>query len=217
MAAASKVKGIMFDMDNTLLRSKIDFAAMKADIFNYLVELNVLPADFSVHEHTSSTLMEHAKRLGSTDEVYQTMLRISAAHELAGMEGAGLEQGVEQLLQSLFGKHILIIITNNSYGAAFKALERTGIARYFDLIVGREQMPALKPSPSGFTYAMRQFSFISPNEWITVGDSWIDGRASTDSGIPFVSYRTRFDDMIVKGVKPVAKIDHIGDILKFLN
>ncbi|KIL40613.1 haloacid dehalogenase [Gordoniibacillus kamchatkensis] len=207
----------MFDMDNTLLQSRIDFAAMKNEIYRYLVELNVLPAAFPVQEHTSSTLIAHARRLGISGSIDETMMATIARHEMLGMEGAGLEPGVEPLLSSLYRRYTLIVVTNNSHAAARKALELTNISRYFDLVVGREQMAVMKPSPAGFDYAKRQYGSIAPDEWISVGDAWIDGKASMDAGIPFVSYRTSMEAMIAKGVQPIGRIDRIGDIMEFIN
>jgi phosphoglycolate phosphatase len=45
-----KIRGIIFDMDNTILRSRIDFGSMKNEIFRYLTSLGILPADFDMLE-----------------------------------------------------------------------------------------------------------------------------------------------------------------------
>ncbi len=207
-----KCKGIIFDMDNTLLQSRIDFAAMKEDICRHLIGQGILTEQFPLHEHTSSTMLEYAKQAGMDRALYLTCLNIAAKHELRGMEGAGLENGVPELIESLYGKFVMVVVTNNSLSAALKALEVTGIKTYFNSIVGREQMEAMKPSPSGFTYALNQFRTMTADEWISVGDSWIDGKASAGAGIPFISYRTSMEAMMDKGVSPIAKIDHISEV-----
>jgi phosphoglycolate phosphatase len=212
----SNVKAIIFDMDNTLLQSNIDFAAMKYGIFKYLLQNNVVKSDFPLQEHTSSTMIEYAKKSGITEEMYEAIMKIAETHELRGMEGAGLEPGVRELLESIYQKYVLVVITNNSYRAAIKALELTSIIGYFDLIIGREQMSSLKPSPSGFNYVKDEFKSIYPNEWISVGDSWIDGKASVEAGIPFVSYKTSNEVMISRGVVPAGQINNISEMLDFL-
>ncbi len=211
-----KCKGIIFDMDNTLLQSRIDFAAMKEDIFRHLVGHGMLTERFPLYEHTTSTMLEHAKHAGMDHTLYLSCLNIAEKHEVRGMEGAGLEKGVPELIESLHGKFVLVVVTNNSLSAALKALEVTGIKSYFDSIIGREQMEALKPSPSGFTYALNQFPAIAADEWISVGDSWIDGAASAGAGIPFISYRTSLEAMMDKGVRPIARIDHISEVRKWI-
>jgi phosphoglycolate phosphatase len=51
----------------------------------------------------------------------------------------------------------LVVVTNNSIGAAEVALRANGIYEYFDLVVGREMMGSLKPSPDGFLVALNMF------------------------------------------------------------
>lgn len=211
-----KYKGIIFDMDNTLLQSRIDFAAMKEDICRHLIGHGMLMERFPLHEHTTSTMLEHAKQAGMDHALYLSCMNIAEKHEVRGMEGAGLEKGVPELIESLHGKFVLVVVTNNSLSAALKALEVTGIKPYFDAIIGREQMEALKPSPSGFTYVLNQFRSITADEWISVGDSWIDGKASAGAGIPFISYRTSMEAMIDKGVRPIARIDHISEVQNWI-
>lgn len=216
MSIRTKIKGIIFDMDNTLLQSKIDFSAMKQDIFTLLVENKVLPSSFPVQDHTPSTMLEHAKQFGLTDALYLTSMDIAAKHEEVGMAGAGLEPGVKELLQSIKQEYTLVVLTNNSYPAALKALEYTDIVSYFDFIIAREQMTSLKPSPSGFHFVMNEFQEIKMGEWITIGDSWIDGKAANAAGIPFISYRTSLEEMENKGVKAVARVEHISGILSII-
>jgi phosphoglycolate phosphatase len=217
MEKNNKIKAIIFDMDNTLLLSNIDFYAMKHDIYDYLISINVLTKAFPVEEHTSSTMIEYAKQIGISDEFHNSIMSIVVKHEIIGMDGAGLELGVRELLGTLNMKFILVVVTNNSLTAALKALEITKIIDYFDLIVGREQMSSLKPSPSGFFYALDQFKHIPSSEWISIGDSWIDGKASMDAGIPFISYCTSKEEMIKKGVRPVGQINNITELLDFLS
>jgi len=210
------IKGIIFDMDNTLLQSNIDFPQMKSDVLEFLIRNSILSAEFDVHEHTTATLIELARELGITDDIYEAMMSKTTEHELLGMRGAGLEPGAKELLESIYEKYVLVVLTNNSLAAAREALELTGISEYFDIIIGREQMSALKPSPSGYHYMMSKFKTIEPKEWIAIGDSWIDGKAAQAAGIPFVSYRVSADQMLQRCVKPIGNIEHLSGLLHYL-
>ncbi|MEX1030674.1 MAG: HAD family hydrolase [Paenibacillaceae bacterium] len=132
------------------------------------------------------------------------------------MRGAGLEPGAKQLLESLHNKYVLVVITNNSVVAALEALKNTEIAAFFDLIIGREMMSALKPSPSGFHYVMNQFPAIKPDEWISIGDSWIDGKAAQDAGIPFISYRADDDKFRLRGIEPIARMSRLMQLHEYV-
>jgi phosphoglycolate phosphatase len=211
------IKGMMFDMDNTLLQSNIDFKLMKSDVFNFLIRHHILMVDFAIEEHTTSTLIEYVRTLGIPAELYESMMDRTAKHELIGMHEAGLEHGAKQLLDSLHNKYTLVVITNNSLVAALDALTRTGIAHFFDLIIGREMMTALKPSPSGFHYVMDQFPNIKPHEWISIGDSWIDGKAAQDAGIPFISYRADATNLSDRGIEPIARMDDLMQLQAYID
>lgn len=213
---SSQVRGIIFDMDNTLLRSSINFQIMKEQVADYLIEHDLLPVGFAIQEHTTSTMIAYVKAKGMPEESYTEVMKMVVQHELIGMEGAGLEPDVSELLDVLMKSYVLVIVTNNSYKAAVHALETTGIHPYFDLIIGREQMEAMKPSPSGYLAAKQHFPQILESEWISIGDSWIDGRASIDAGIPFISYGPNGHLMKEKGITPIANIDSLLKLLDYV-
>ncbi|NRF89525.1 HAD-IA family hydrolase [Paenibacillus frigoriresistens] len=216
MNKSSQVRGIIFDMDNTLLRSRINFQMMKKQVADFLTENDLLQVDFPIQEHTTSTMIAYVKAKGMPEETYTEVMKMVVHYELIGMEGAGLESHVSELLTMLKSRYVLIIVTNNAYKAAVHALEKTGIHSYFDLIIGREQMEAMKPSPSGYLAAKQHFPQILEREWISVGDSWIDGRASIDAGIPFISYGTNDHLMKEKGITPIANIDSLLKLLDYV-
>ncbi|MBW7474711.1 HAD family hydrolase [Paenibacillus oenotherae] len=216
MGKASRYAGIIFDMDNTLLRSSIDFLAMKTEIFHFLAGSKLIPETVSLSQHTSSTLIAAAAENGMSEAQLQQVWAIAAKHEVAGMEGAGLEQGAAQLLDHLKGSHELVVVTNNAHSAAVKALGSTGIIDRFSFIVGREQMGTLKPAPAGFHYVLERLPYIPSHQWISIGDSWIDGKAAAGAGIAFISYRTSIEQMAQRGVAPIGAVDQLQQVIDYL-
>lgn len=213
----NKIKGIIFDMDNTLLRSKIDFAAMKKETYQFLVSRGMLSNDIILDNQTTSTLVEAAMTTNKlTDEWLNEMWGIPKKHEIIGMKDADLELGVTEVLEKLKGKYLLVIVTNNSVDAAKTALRDNNILEYFDCVVGREMMESLKPSPDGFLYVIKEYIHISVEDWISVGDSWIDGKASAEAGIKFVSYQADDMKMGKMGVFPIAKIMDIRELTEII-
>jgi phosphoglycolate phosphatase len=204
-------------MDNTLLRSKIDFEAMKQETYQFLVSHGILPGGMNIDEQTTSTMIQLAiKTNRMSNALIDQMWYIAEKYEIQGMQGVDLEPGVDKLLGCLRGKYCLGVVTNNSIGAAEAALRANGIYEYFDLVIGREMMEALKPSPSGFLVALNTFHHIELCEWISVGDAWIDGKASAEAGIQFISYQGDGKKMRSNGVFPIAEIKVIGELLDFL-
>lgn len=213
----SNWKGIVFDMDNTLLRSSIDFNAMKWAIYSFFVDHRVLPQGLSMDTHTTSTVIAEAMQTGHmTDELSRRMWDIAKQHEIKGMAGAELEDGALELIRHLHGSLHLSIVTNNARDAALTALEENGIASYFDLIVGREQMGSLKPAPDGYLRVLEFFAHTTSSQWLSVGDAWVDGKASECAGIPFIAYRGDISKMNRMGVQPLADIQDIRDVMAFV-
>lgn len=213
----SKIKGIVFDMDNTLLRSKIDYGLIKNEIYIFLTRHGILPEHMQLDNHTSSTLIEMALKTTMMSELLiNEMWEIAKKHEINGMNGAGLEPGVVDLLEELYGNFHLAIVTNNSCSAAQKALKENNIIHYFEHVVGREMVTYLKPSPDAFLYILNCYMNTASKEWISVGDAWIDGKASQIAGIKFIAYQGNLEKMNKAGVYPDGTIKHISEILNYI-
>ncbi|GIP34407.1 HAD family hydrolase [Paenibacillus sp. J2TS4] len=211
------IRGIMFDMDNTVLRSSIDFPGMKQGVYSYLQEHRLLPDSISWTSCTSSQLIELAREYGSGEEQWLPgVWKVVTEYEQAGMKGAGLEPGVREVLAELHGRYPLVILTNNAYSAAMTALVETGVESYFDHVIGREQMIRLKPAPDGVRYVHKLYPQIPPEEWLFIGDSWIDGKAAQAGGSQFLSYcgdnaELKSNDVPVIGC--ISRMDELFDYL----
>jgi len=214
---SNNIKGIIFDMDNTLLHSKIDFASMKKDTYEYIIKLGLLPEDPEFLSLTTARIIEKAVETGKmTQELIEEVWSIPTKYEVLGMKNAPLEPGVEELIKELYGKYHLVVVTNNSVKAANRAFKDNNIYQYFDLIVGREMVKSLKPSPDGFIYVLEKYKTILPDEWLSVGDAWLDGKASMEAGIKFIAYNADIKRMNSMGVYPYAEINDIKELLRFI-
>ncbi|MFK7695368.1 HAD family hydrolase [Paenibacillus sp. HJGM_3] len=216
-AFQSRYKGIIFDMDNTILRSRIQFPAMKQDVFRLLLDYEAVAADFPIHNHTIATLLESTRGSGKlTGEQERAVWQRVAEWEREGMENAGLEPEALELLNALRDRFRLVILTNNAHQAALEALETTGTLAFFDTVVGREQMGVLKPSPAGIHYIRALFPALSAHEWLSVGDAWIDGSAAQQAGVDFIRYRSRDEEFFKRDIPSLGRLDSLLDLLRFL-
>jgi phosphoglycolate phosphatase len=209
--------GIIFDMDNTLLQSRIDFGYMKNEVYRLLLNHRVLTGTFDPGPHTTVTLLDAAANQAQfTSEVHSAVWRRIAEIERIGMKGANLEEGAIELLDKLRNNEpdlLLAVFTNNDEEAAAQALGQTGIDRYFDLIVGRgPRVPALKPAPDGVRFILGKYEKIPADRWVSVGDSWTDGKAAVSCGVPFVAYRADLAGMHRRDVAPAAVINTLIEL-----
>lgn len=210
-------QAIIFDMDNTIIQSTIDFTAMKKSVFGFLQQRGLLPGNYDPIHKTSAQLIEEARTSSANPEEWLPFVwEVIAEIEKEGMREAGLEPGAENVLKQLHGRLPLVILTNNAYEAAITALRETGTLGFFDHVVGREQMVQLKPSPTGVLYIHKLYPHLEPSSWLSVGDSWIDGKAAIDAGSRFLAYRGSPEDCQRNGIHPVGWIEQLKDVLHYL-
>lgn len=217
MGFSKSSRAIIFDMDNTLIQSTIDFVWMKRAALEFLHEHELLPEGYSPEHKTTAQVIEDARKTSGRDEEWIHLVwEILDVVEQEGMKDAGLEPGAKNILQKLHGQFPLVVLTNNSYQSAISALKHTGMIDYFDHIVGRDQMPKLKPSSSGVQYIHRLYPHIEPAEWLSIGDSWIDGKAAIGAGSRFLAYRGDKERFARESVEPVGWIDQLEEIVHYL-
>ena len=182
-----RFKGIMFDMDNTLLASKINFKQMKLQCLQLLKD-NEVDGWQKLGEHaTASQMIELAKVRGKAAIVEQMFSKVEDI-EKEGMREAVLEPKVLEVVRRLAEEKTLVIVTNNATTAAVYALERLNIAHYFTDIYGRDKMDAMKPSPESIQSVLTRHPQIETDKWVMIGDSWIDGRAASGAGVHYICY-----------------------------
>lgn len=211
-----KYRGIIFDMDNTLLSSEIDFEKMKYKIFYLLQEYKVISQDENLKNHSVSTLIEKAKKSKKyNNEINEKVWRVIDEIETEGLKKASLEPGAKKILDELSDNYTLAVFTNNSHTSASKALEKNKIDKYFTLIVTRKDIDALKPSPEGVLYIVNYYQYIDRSKWLFVGDSWIDGKSAIEAGVDFLAYKACEKELSRKGVLPIGIINHLTEIREF--
>jgi len=197
-----KKAGIIFDMDNTILSSRIDFAYMRETAVSLLRQWGFLPQDWQ--GMSTSQLMHVATENGLPLEKGDMIWQKIAEIESEGLHKAVLEDGAEDLLQSLAKDFYLTLLTNNLHAAAEDALKQCGVSSYFSYVAGRGRVPCLKPQAQGVLYVMQQFPTLPASAWLSVGDAWIDAVAAGHAGIAFAAYNnSRKEDWAAKGIVPV--------------
>ena len=79
----------------------------------------------------------------------------------------------------------LACVTNKAERFTFDLLEKTGLARYFDLVVGGDTLERKKPDPLPFVHICERFGVL-PGEALMVGDSENDVAGARAAGCPVV-------------------------------
>lgn len=169
MSQRHKLRGVIFDLDGTLVDSKLDFVRMRADIG--------VPEGEGILEFIEKMPHAHSR---------EEARRILHKHELAGAHAATLISGVTELLEELdqLGLHKAVFTRND------KEPTRIVVDRFFpktfSSVITREDAPA-KPDPTGLLRICESWNCLS-HEVIYVGDYLYDILAGRRASMKTVLY-----------------------------
>ncbi|MBR0376724.1 MAG: HAD family hydrolase [Firmicutes bacterium] len=200
-----KNKLIIFDMDNTILQSRIDFPKMKREVWRMLDDIG-LP-QFKC-KSTADSIMHYTQSPYYDVEIGEEMWRRVGEIEDEGLLAAVMEPGAVEALDYLRNYAELAVLTNNTDFNLDDNLGRLGILSYLSCVAGRDKVGrVLKPEPGGMEWVMAQYPQIQREKVATVGDAWNDAAAAEAAGIAFVAYnRSRQERWDELGVCPLLRL-----------
>lgn len=209
--------GIIFDLDNTLIQSRIDFRRMARALVSWAHERlgpQALPPGLE-----GRPIAQIVETLSAIDpEMTPALWEIVARHEAEGMQNLELEPGALAVVQRLAGEgRPLAICTNNARPATLAALAPFGHPLPFDFVVTRDEVRRLKPDPEGVLHIKAQWARRGVPTLMMVGDSWLDGKAAQLAGVPFVEYRGRPSRVPREPIPVWRRIEHLEEIFALLS
>lgn len=155
-------KGIVFDLDDTLITSPLDFPRLKAEIG--------APAESYVLEHIAM----------QPESMRSELMAIVERHELEAAYQAKWLPGAQDALAVLQEKNMpMAILTRNRRHTTELIVQRLGIP--IPLVLTREDC-APKPAPDGLLRISQHWN-MPPAQLLFVGDHIIDMQAATNAGM----------------------------------
>jgi phosphoglycolate phosphatase len=206
------VRLCVFDLDHTLVNSPLDLAAMALEM-RELIERHCGPLPARPDRYRVGELIRHCAR--EAPAMSAAVWAIALEHERRAVERAWLEPGaLEALTGARDAGFATALWTNNAREVTAIALGRFGLDAHLDLVVTRDEMRDLKPDPDGFRVIAEHFG--RARDAVVVGDSWVDGLAAAEAGVPFVAYRARAEDLDRWKVTPVARLSDLASLPAWL-
>lgn len=165
------LKGIIFDLDGTLVDSQLNFSAMCSEL--------------DLPQHTP--LLEHLS-LQTDPLVIETIHAVIEKHELAGAHRAIWIEQAESVLHTLHQWQIpMAIVTRNMRRATQITVERLGIP--ITTILTREDTARVKPHPEALLHIANQWQ-IDVSALAYLGDYKYDLQAARRAGMLALLWRT---------------------------
>lgn len=218
------VKAVVFDLDDTLVESTVDYGKFKALTIDRLVQNGERREDYSPQETIVAIVKRYEDRLrsrGLLEEDIRRRLaeidRIMDEVEMERVEESVAYPGARELLQLLRanGKKIGIL-TRGCELYTRTALAKAGLADQVDAVESRNSETRPKPDRQAYEKLADALGLKS-SETLLVGDHPIDGQCARNAGVPFVAVRTgEVPDERLREAGAVAVFDSVRELADFL-
>lgn len=178
----SEVRALIFDLDGTLIDSKLDLAlAVNAT----LAELGRPPLAhdqiFSYVGQGAPILIARALGEGASEEECRSGLEFFIKHYSAHkLDHTTLYPGVREALDALQGMP-MAVYTNKPVRVSRSIIQGLGVGEHFRVVYGGNSFERKKPDPMGVESILREFGAAPPQVMI-VGDSEVDVQTARNAG-----------------------------------
>ena len=182
----SGVRVLIFDLDGTLIDSKLDLALSVNAMLREMKRAELSHETiYSYVGNGAPTLVRRALGEGATDAEAGDALKYFLAYYRAHMlDNTVAYPGVCDGLNAIeaAGVREMAVLTNKPVAFSKAILEGLGLARHFRHVYGGNSFERKKPDPMGVEILLRDFE-ASPREAMMVGDSEVDVRTARNAGI----------------------------------
>ncbi len=203
------MKPLFFDLDGTLIDSKLDLAnSVNAALshFNLQTLDNELIYGFVGNgvKRLLVDCLKHHNRMDILDEFYAYFLEHYHKHLL---DNTKPYDGVFDVLNVLYGKYIMFIVTNKSEVFARKISDSLGLSEYFADIVGGDTFENKKPHPEPILKLKEKHKLDIKDSFI-IGDSENDILTAKALNLRIIWASYGFRD---KGILRFHNVDYVID------
>ena len=217
------IRAVLFDLDGTLIDTLPDLHAAACAMLNDLGR-PPLPLE-SIRAYVGRGIPNLIKRvLANSLHVAEdpnppppeAVASYRRHYARENGRNAKVYPGVLEGLASLRAQGVpLGVVTNKADTFIQPLLEQTGLSGYFEVLVGGDRLPKVKPDPMPLVWACGRLG-VSPTETLFVGDSINDALAARAAGCPvfLLPYGYNEDrdvheldcDAIVESVRDAVKL-----------
>ena len=224
------ISGIIFDLDGTLIRSVVDFPKMKQRMIGYIQNQKIAGTNYTDLQTTVDIISDFAARMTDASipiteqtKILEKISEILEEVEFENIDKVQLLPGVKQFISDCWFNRIKMgVLTRASKKYTEICLEQTGLIKYFNTVVTRDEFTLLKakPHPESLKYIINELKIASENI-LFVGDHKIDYICAQDGHVRFIGVLTgAYDRAIFRDLGHVELVENfyeLAEIIKDIN
>mgnify|MGYP004640067021 FL=1 len=183
-STTTDVKGVVFDMDGTLLNTLPDLTALT----------NTVLSDFGYQTHTEEAIrgfigdgvralmMRAMPDSASDDEKEAALAEWKSRYQEFGRRKTVPYPNIIEMLEGLKSKGVKLGVLSNKFDAAVKDLAGFYFPATFDVAKGESPTCPRKPDPTGLLASIQEIG-LNPSQVAYVGDSAGDIKTAKAAGV----------------------------------
>lgn len=212
----SGLKAFVFDLDGTLVDSKLDLVLSMNATLEYLGRQPLSQEQIAGYVGGGVLLLvKRALGEGASDEEVEKGIVFFLDYYKAHMlDNTVPYPGVRKCLDAL-GCHSLAVLTNKPVKFSQSIIAGLNMSRYFQFVYGGNSFEKKKPDPVGLHTLLRNFN-LSPCELMMVGDSDIDIQTARNAGTLACGVTYGFGSARLPQSRPDLLLDNLADLLEHL-
>lgn len=206
-----KFKGVLFDLDGTLIDTSNLIIRSFQHTFNLHYGRPLTPEEiYAFFGKPLKAALEHYGP-GKVEELTQTYREFNLAHHDQLTTGFS---GVPETIKALYDAGILMaIVTSKTKSTAIRGLKLFDMDKYFSVVIGHEECQKHKPEPEPVLLALEKLN-LAPADCLMLGDSPFDLISAREAGVKTAAVRwteIAWDSLLAE--KPDYILHTIEDLL----
>lgn len=212
-----EVRAVVFDLDDTLVESTVDFPKFKGLVIKRIVGYGEDRRDYSPNETVVAIINRYEGRMrgkGVPEKEIKRRLaeldKIMDEVELERVSETVAYDGARRLLELLHRNGIKIgVLTRACRGYADIALSRNELRGLVDALECRNSDTRPKPNPEAYLKLVAELG-VKKEETIFVGDHPLDAQCAANAGVPFIAVRT--GDVPEETLRKAGSVEVFSDV-----
>jgi 2,3-diketo-5-methylthio-1-phosphopentane phosphatase/HAD superfamily hydrolase (TIGR01509 family) len=185
-----QTRGIIFDLDGTLIESYEAIYLGLKECFQYLGK-EIFPFP-DLKRYLKADLEATLSAFFSPEDVLKGIPIMRKKYAEVYLNRTHFLDGAEEVLTSLHSNGVILGIASNKFGCFSRgAIHHLGVSGYFKSVIGAGDVPRNKPFPDMIHTALREMH-VSPEQAIFVGDTLTDIETGKQAGIDVYALPTGF-------------------------